>query len=551
MPRSEEYDWIFDFVLQFLESDKFDAAIMDFVDEKCFVFEDNDENKLIYTDIHKEFCEHVDALLTSNLGEVGITNDQFLESCEKARSGRDINATVFERLVAMDDFQTFKKIMTKRNTELQLEAIKSFQVNTPYPSKGGGPKKHFSEDFKSSETTTTNNQLDPEELLALKEAEIMELQEMENLHEEEMQELLFQSLMEMELIHRQAELEHAELERALMLSLLAEEERLRAMMIDAKSSGGDGEDGYAASDAKTTPAESKSEEKSSAKGVSSSSAAAASVPSSTTGERERDRGGHEAKKTPIKKIPSVAPLPDNLADIKPLKLKSELKPLPSIKGTGGPENNEMTVADLMEKKKLTEAVVKRSNEQLVGQRKNEEELRSKLNQMDPAEIERRERHMKEQRDLLVAKKKAEREAKVVAEEERKRKAATGDSFSDEKDSGNNNNRKKAGAAMFDSKNSGAAEAEEEEEEVAEMRRTAMRMALARRLKMDLLESEEAKRTEIQENQFTQLDKKLQQVEQLREDNRKREYILNKQLERQQEQIARNIELSAAAMNRND
>jgi hypothetical protein len=542
MPRSEEYDWIFDFVLQFLESDKFDAAIMDFVDEKCFVFEDNDENKLIYTDIHKEFCEHVDALLTSNLGEVGITNEQFLESCEKARSGRDINATVFERLVAMDDFQTFKKIMTKRNTELQLEAIKSFQVNTPYPTKGGGPKKHFSEDFKSSENTATNQLMDPEELLALKEAEIMELQEMENLHEEEMQELLFQSLMEMELIHRQAELEHAELERALMLSLLAEEERLRAMMIDAKSSGGDGEDGYAASDAKTTPAESKSEEKSSsAKGVSSS----------TTGERERG-GGNEAKKTPIKKMPSVAPLPDNLADIKPLKLKSELKPLPSIKGTGGSENNnEMTVADLMEKKKLTEAVVKRSNEQLVGQRKNEEELRSKLNQMDPAEIERRERHMKEQRDLLVAKKKAEREAKVAVEEERKRKAAAGETLSDEKESGNNNNRKKAGAAMFDSKNSGTAEAEEEEEEVAEMRRTAMRMALARRLKLDLLESEEAKRSEIQENQFTQLDKKLQQVEQLREDNRKREYILNKQLERQQEQIARNIELSAAALNRND
>lgn len=40
--------------------------------------------------------------------------------------------------------------------------------------------------------------------------------------------------MEMEIIHRQEELEHAELERALQLSLLAEEERLRDMLNDAK-----------------------------------------------------------------------------------------------------------------------------------------------------------------------------------------------------------------------------------------------------------------------------------------------------------------------------
>ena len=52
-------DWIFDYVLQFLESDKFDAAVMDFVDEKCYAFDNNEENKFIYTDIYHEFLEHV------------------------------------------------------------------------------------------------------------------------------------------------------------------------------------------------------------------------------------------------------------------------------------------------------------------------------------------------------------------------------------------------------------------------------------------------------------------------------------------------------------
>lgn len=39
----------------------------------------------------------------------------------------------------------------------------------------------------------------------------------------------------MEFVHRQQELEHAELERALMLSLVAEEERVREMIMDMKA----------------------------------------------------------------------------------------------------------------------------------------------------------------------------------------------------------------------------------------------------------------------------------------------------------------------------
>ena len=39
--------------MQFLESDRFDAAIMDFVDEKCFVFDNEEENKFIYSGDNK------------------------------------------------------------------------------------------------------------------------------------------------------------------------------------------------------------------------------------------------------------------------------------------------------------------------------------------------------------------------------------------------------------------------------------------------------------------------------------------------------------------
>ena len=135
MPSNEDYDWIFDFVMQFLESDRFDSAVMDFVDEKCFVFEDIEENRFIYTDIHKEFRDHIEALISSNLGELGITSEHFFESCDIGRNNRDINKQVFERMIAMEDFETFKKLMTKRNMELQLETIRLY--NTARSSRTG------------------------------------------------------------------------------------------------------------------------------------------------------------------------------------------------------------------------------------------------------------------------------------------------------------------------------------------------------------------------------------------------------------------------------
>lgn len=194
MSKTDEYDWIFDFTLQFLESESFDASIMDFVDEKCFVFDDEEENKLVYTEIHREFCTHVEALINSNLGELGITSEMFLESCTKAKDSRDINSTVFERLIAMDDFQTFKKIMCTRNTELQMESIQQLQAIVS-SSRGGGrtaPGMERGMDAKGSsrgaptvDTTVANALLDPEELRRQKEEEDDFLESLDKMPEEE------------------------------------------------------------------------------------------------------------------------------------------------------------------------------------------------------------------------------------------------------------------------------------------------------------------------------------------------------------------------------
>lgn len=39
----DDFDWIFDVVLQVLEGESFDAAIMDFVDQHCEAFDSIDE----------------------------------------------------------------------------------------------------------------------------------------------------------------------------------------------------------------------------------------------------------------------------------------------------------------------------------------------------------------------------------------------------------------------------------------------------------------------------------------------------------------------------
>lgn len=317
--------------------------------------------------------------------------------------------------------------------------------------------------------------------------------------------------MEMEMIHRQEELEHLELERALLLSLAVEEERLRVMMSDMKISEPSREE-YVA-DEKASPAESKmeaAEEVHHHHAVDAKSAAPvedkASAPSSSS------MASSTSNTSPSKKVikPVTNFQPDTFAEIKPLKMKTfNALPLPGIKA-GSDSDPSQLVADLAEKKRTTEAIIRKGAEQLQQQRKTEEELRTKMNGVDPEEAERRAKHMKEQRELLLAKKKAERERKVQAEDERKRKMA------DE-----NPAKEESGPVP----SSPAADSKQEADEIAEMRRATMRMALARRLKMDLLEgNDDAKGVEQ-----NPLRANLQKVEQLREDNRKREQILTKQL----------------------
>jgi len=137
MPPSD-YDWIFDAVMQFFNSPEWDTPIMNFIDDKCIQFDNADENKLEYTMVHQSFVELIDQTLGTFLTRLGISEEEFVEACEKARSSRSINSQVVGQLQSMDDFLAFKKLMVKRNLALELEVMQVATTVMPNSNSSSG-----------------------------------------------------------------------------------------------------------------------------------------------------------------------------------------------------------------------------------------------------------------------------------------------------------------------------------------------------------------------------------------------------------------------------
>ncbi len=60
------------------------------------------------------------------MAELGVTQEQFIQACEKA-SENPLHKKIVDQIIAVDNFIAFKKLMVKRNTELNEQAIQMFQ----------------------------------------------------------------------------------------------------------------------------------------------------------------------------------------------------------------------------------------------------------------------------------------------------------------------------------------------------------------------------------------------------------------------------------------
>uniref|UniRef100_A0A8C7YGB7 Cilia- and flagella-associated protein 36 n=1 Tax=Oryzias sinensis TaxID=183150 RepID=A0A8C7YGB7_9TELE len=120
----DESEWIVESIVGYLGSPEWVIPVTDFMEHKCTVFDDEDENKLSYTEIHQQYKTLVERLLENYMREVGISERQFLDACSSPFAKSKTLQTVFQPVLATDDFQMFRSLMVQKNLELQLQALR-------------------------------------------------------------------------------------------------------------------------------------------------------------------------------------------------------------------------------------------------------------------------------------------------------------------------------------------------------------------------------------------------------------------------------------------
>ena len=269
--------WIFDYVSSLLRSPSWEASVFDFIvsllinqifpiltfwlttsqtqhnkqDTHCIIFDNDDENKFAYSDLHGQFRQLIESMISNKLAEVGIAAEDFAAACQSDRFGRDVNKAVYEQMIAMDDFLTFKKLMVRRNMELELEAVKALQsasIPISAPSNDEDAHAQFELAVKASSEITTAEKAKLE-LQMQEEEEAKDSEEKEGAGKEDaaavdrqLKQAMDANLMEMELFHKQEEFEALQLEQAIAASLALHEDDLRNAQQEAKEEEEEGEE---------------------------------------------------------------------------------------------------------------------------------------------------------------------------------------------------------------------------------------------------------------------------------------------------------------------
>ncbi|XP_010614169.1 cilia- and flagella-associated protein 36 isoform X3 [Fukomys damarensis] len=125
--EEDEVEWVVESIAGFLRGPDWYIPILDFVEQKCEVFDDEEESKLTYTEIHQEYKELVEKLLEGYLKEIGINEDQFQEACTSPLAKSRTSQAILQPVLAAEDFTIFKTMMVQKNIEMQLQAIRIIQ----------------------------------------------------------------------------------------------------------------------------------------------------------------------------------------------------------------------------------------------------------------------------------------------------------------------------------------------------------------------------------------------------------------------------------------
>lgn len=121
---AEDSEWVVESIAGYLGSAEWLIPLTDFIENKCSVFDDEEENKLSYTEIHQQYKQLVEKLLENYMQEVGVSEQQFLDACTSPCAKSKALQGLFQPVLATDDFQMFRSLMVQKNMELQLQALR-------------------------------------------------------------------------------------------------------------------------------------------------------------------------------------------------------------------------------------------------------------------------------------------------------------------------------------------------------------------------------------------------------------------------------------------
>ncbi|KAF5273138.1 hypothetical protein FQA39_LY07628 [Lamprigera yunnana] len=118
--------WIFDSLVCFLNGPVWNAPVQSFIEEKSLIFETITKDNTEYLKIFEEYKNLVDLMLGSYMEDIGITPTQFEDACSKGQLDyvpKHFDNALFDQIWAANDYEMFKRMMTQRNVELQLQAL--------------------------------------------------------------------------------------------------------------------------------------------------------------------------------------------------------------------------------------------------------------------------------------------------------------------------------------------------------------------------------------------------------------------------------------------
>lgn len=154
---ADDRSWLIDLILSFFHSAEWKAPVLSYIEEKCIVFDDEEENKLEYTIIHKEFKKLTEGLIEAMLWELGATPEMFGEAFDKAKDtpGYDKITKIIE---SIDSYQIFAKMMRKKNASLNEAAFRLLnqQEQDRYRTTMDGTKPTKNEETKTPNVPTTS-----------------------------------------------------------------------------------------------------------------------------------------------------------------------------------------------------------------------------------------------------------------------------------------------------------------------------------------------------------------------------------------------------------